>query len=73
MGLTMSAKTRDFLVLLLAALIKFFLTSLIVYWLWNWMIPDLFGFKEITLLQAFLLYVLARLLMSPITRNNGKP
>lgn len=37
--------------------------------LWNWLIPDIFGFKSITYLQASGLFLLCALLFQ--TRLNG--
>lgn len=34
----------------------------VVQWLWNWLMPDVFGIKEITYWQAFGLLILGRLL-----------
>ena len=34
----------------------------VVKWLWNWLLPDIFGLKEITYWQAFGIVILAKLL-----------
>jgi len=45
----------------LAALFALVL-GVVVQWLWNWLMPDIFGFKEISYWQAFGLLFLAKLL-----------
>lgn len=45
--------------LLLAAGLPAFLLSLLVWLLWNWLMPELFGLKTITWLQALGLSVLS--------------
>ena len=40
------------------------LVSPLTVFLWNWLMPTLFGFKQISWLQAVGLFVLARLLLS---------
>lgn len=39
-----------------------FLTALPVFWLWNWLMPDLFGWPEISIYQALGLSALTSLL-----------
>jgi hypothetical protein len=43
----------------------------IVMLLWNWLLPRLFGFPEITLLQAFGLLVLCRMLFGGFGGGGG--
>ena len=40
------------------------LVSPLTVFLWNWLMPTLFGFKQISWLQAVGLFVIARLLLS---------
>ncbi|MBN1415429.1 MAG: hypothetical protein JW973_10035 [Bacteroidales bacterium] len=42
----------------------------IVMWLWNWLLPGLFGFKAITFWQAVAIVVLARIIFGSF---NHKP
>ena len=44
----------------------------IVQHLWNWLLPDLFGFKAITFLQAFALIILSKILFSGIGHSMGR-
>jgi len=38
--------------------------GVIVQYLWNWLMPGLFGIKTITLLQAFVLIIISKILFS---------
>jgi hypothetical protein len=40
-----------------------FVVGFIVLWLWNWLMPDIFGLPRITLWQAWGLLILAHLLL----------
>ena len=57
---------------LFVILIVFFalLTGIPVYFLWNWLMPEIFGLTEITLLQAIGLSLLCSLLFKPNMRSN---
>jgi hypothetical protein len=48
--------------LCLAALFALLL-GIVVQWLWNWLMPDIFGLKQISYWQAFGLLFLGRLLL----------
>ncbi|MFR1685785.1 MAG: hypothetical protein ACLSVX_01230 [Massilimicrobiota timonensis] len=52
---------------LIIILLVFFalLTGIPVYFLWNWLMPEIFGLTEITLLQAIGLSLLCSLLFKP--------
>lgn len=43
-----------------------------VMWLWNWLMPYLFGLPTITAGQALGLYVLCNFLFSPKTTSTSK-
>lgn len=44
---------------------KLFVEPLILVWLWNWLIPGLFGFAALTYLQSFVLCWITRILFKP--------
>lgn len=46
----------------LAYLLSAILTALPVMWLWNWLVPDIFGLQSIDFWQALGLSLLARVL-----------
>ena len=45
---------------------------LITMWLWNWILPDITGFKEIGFWQAFGLCVLGRAMCGVSVSNSSK-
>lgn len=47
------------------------LFGLFVMWLWNWLMPELFGFKALTYWQAWGLVVLAHILFKGGTGHEG--
>ena len=55
------------------------LGGLVVQWLWNWLLPDLFGLRQITFWQALGLLALCRILFGSFGgggshhRDDGKP
>lgn len=44
----------------------------LVKWLWNFLMPDLFGLSRITYLQAFVMVVLAKLLFGAFGPHHSK-
>jgi len=46
------------------------IASLPVMWLWDWLMPEIFGLKEITWLQALGISVLCSLLFKSSTSNS---
>ncbi len=48
------------------------LFGFVVQYVWNWLVPDLFGLKTITYLQAFALIILARLLIGGFGGHHGR-
>ena len=42
--------------------LSFFIKPLLLKWLWNWVIPGVFGLATITYLQALALYFIAKIL-----------
>ena len=47
------------------------ITGWIVMLLWNWLMPELFGLKEISILQAYGLTLLGNLMFSRINFNRS--
>jgi uncharacterized membrane protein len=43
-----------------------------VMYLWNWLMPGLFGLREITFLQAFALVLLAKILFGGFGGHHGR-
>jgi hypothetical protein len=48
------------------------LLSIPVYFLWNWLMPTLFGLKQITLLQSLGLLILSNLLFKGTSSSTKK-
>jgi MFS family permease len=47
------------------------LGGLVVQWLWNWLLPDIFGLRQITFWQALGLLALCRILFGSFGRGGG--
>ena len=45
------------------------LGGLVVQWLWNWLLPDIFGLRQITFWQALGLLALCRILFGSFGRG----
>lgn len=63
---------RDILRSIIRILVDMFLYPFILMMIWNYIMPDLFGFKTITYWQMFLLDNMIGLVFSPIIRNSIK-
>lgn len=63
----------NFVNLAMLAVLLAFLLSLVlalpVMWLWDWLMPELFGLKQITLFQAWGLSLLCSLLFKSHTSS----
>ncbi len=49
-----------------------FVFGLLVMWLWNWLMPELFGLKAISFWQAWGIVVLSHILIKPGYGTSGK-
>ncbi len=68
MNRNMRKKSKGKIALIILAVITMVLLVVaLVQCLWNWLLPDIFGLKEISYWQAFGLFILAKLLFG------GKP
>jgi len=54
---------------IIAAVAFALLFGLAVQYIWNWLMPDLFGLKAITYLQAFAMVILAKILFGGFGRH----
>lgn len=64
----MELVNMNFTEILSVILITLFIALIIAFpvmWLWNWVIPTIFGLPEITILQALGLYILSVILFKP--------
>ena len=53
---------------ILVAIICTLILTLPVMWLWNWLMPIIFGLPEITFLQTLGLTILSSFLFKPTTK-----
>lgn len=60
---------KDLIKSILRILVETFLYPLVLMYIWDYIMPDLFGFKTITYWQMFLLVTMVRLIFSPIMKN----
>lgn len=56
---------------LIAAVVLGFIFGYVIKLLWNWLMPELFGLKEITYWQAIGLFILGRILLGSFGGNNN--
>lgn len=63
---------KHILIVLIAALILALLLALPTAWLWNWLMPSIFGLREITFLEALGLNVLSAILLKPSISSSKK-
>lgn len=58
------------IVLIVLTILNFVLFTLPLMWLWNWLMPMIFGLPVITFWQAFGIIILSNLLFKSINVNN---
>lgn len=63
---------KHILIVLIAAVILALLLALPTAWLWNWLMPSIFGLREITFLEALGLNVLSAILLKPSISSSKK-
>lgn len=56
---------------ILAGIVLIFLLGYVTLWLWNWLIPDIFGLTPITYWQAVGLLALAKILFGSFGGDHG--
>lgn len=50
-----------------------FLFGLLIKLLWNWLMPELFGLKEISYWQGIGIFILARIIFGSVGGNSSSP
>ena len=60
---------------LIAFVLFIILGGVVVQWLWNWLVPDLFGLRRLTIWEALGLLALSRILFGGFGRggSHGSP
>lgn len=61
---------RAFIAILLMSVGFSFLLTYPVMWLWNWLMPAIFGLKTLTFWQTFGLTMLANMIFGKVSLNN---
>lgn len=64
-----SESTGKAIGIILGVLIVPFLLALLVMWLWNWIVPNIFGLMEITYWQSWGLVILSNILFKSTNYN----
>jgi len=64
----MPTPIKAFIVAILTAIIILMIISFPTMWMWNWLMPKLFGLTTITVTEAFGILMLSHLLF----KNNSK-
>ena len=59
------------LIMLIIVIVLLFLLAFPLMWLWNWLMPDIFGLIEINYWQALGLNILSGILIRSSTYNNA--
>ena len=63
---------KQILIVLITALILALILALPTTWLWNWLMPSIFGLREITFLEALGLNALSAILLKPSVSSSKK-
>lgn len=59
------------LAIIAVILLIVFLPALFIMWLWNWLMPDIFGLTTVTFWQAWGLYALSWFLFRDVPTKKG--
>ena len=57
--------------LLFAFIVFMFIGGILVQWLWNWLLPDIFGLRRVTFWEALGLLALSRILFGGFGKSGG--
>jgi hypothetical protein len=68
---TIARKIAIGIALLIAFVLFVVLGGVLVQWLWNWLVPDLFGLRRLTVWEALGLLALSRILFGGFGRGGG--
>lgn len=63
---------KNLMIILIGLLILALLLALPTAWLWNWLMPSIFGLRSITFLEALGLNVLSAILLKPSISSSKK-
>jgi uncharacterized membrane protein YgcG len=57
--------------LLFGFIVFMFVGGILVQWLWNWLLPDIFGLRRVTFWEALGLLALSRILFGGFSKGGG--
>ena len=70
-GHSIAKKIAIGIALLIGFIVFMFIGGILVQWLWNWLLPDIFGLRRVTFWEAFGLLALSRILFGGFGRAGG--
>ena len=70
-GQTIAKKIAIGIALFFGFLFFIFFGGIIVQWLWNWLLPDIFGLRRVTFWEALGLLALCRILFGGFGKSGG--
>jgi hypothetical protein len=70
-GHTIAKKIAIGIALLCGFLVFMFFGGIVVQWLWNWLVPDIFGVRRVTFWEALGLLALCRILFGGFGKGGG--
>jgi len=70
-GQTIAKKIAIGIALFIAFLIFILFGGIVVQWLWNWLLPDIFGLRRVTFWEALGLLALCRILFGGFGKGSG--
>jgi hypothetical protein len=57
--------------ILIGFIVFMFVGGILVQWLWNWLLPDIFGLRRVTFWEALGLLALSRILFGGFSKGGG--
>ena len=70
-GQTIAKKIAIGIALFFGFLFFIFFGGIVVQWLWNWLLPDIFGLRRVTFWEALGLLALCRILFGGFGKGGG--
>ena len=68
---TIAKKIAIGIALLIGFIVFMFAGGILVQWLWNWLLPDIFGLRRVTFWEALGLLALSRILFGGFSKGGG--
>jgi hypothetical protein len=71
-GRSIAKKIAIGIALLIGFIVFLFIGGVLVQWLWNWLLPDIFGVRRVTFWEALGLLALSRILFGGVGGGGRK-